>query len=64
MRVMTSKERQELEMLIEQKIDEYLGDPDIGLQLRPEFVAELRKRMKKNRKYTPMSAVAKQYGLR
>ena len=61
---MTSKEKQELELLIEHKIEEYLGDPDTGLELRPEFVAQLRKRMKSKQKLTPMSAVAKKYGLR
>jgi len=61
---MTLKERQDLEFLIEQKIEEYLGDPDAGLKLRPEFVAELRRRMKKKQKFTPMSVVAKKYGLR
>jgi len=61
---MTLKERKDLELLIEHKIEEYLGDPDVGRQLRPEFVAELKKRMKRKQKLTPMSAVAKRYGLR
>ena len=60
---MTLKERQELEMLIEHKIEEYLGDPDSGLQLRPEFVAELRERMAKKQKLTPIEAVAEKYGI-
>ena len=61
--VMATKDRADLEMLIEQKIEEYLGDPDEGLKPRPGFLAELRRRMKKKQKYTPMSAVAKKYGL-
>ncbi len=60
---MTLKERQALELLIEHKIEGYLGDPDEGLKLRPAFLAELRRRMKKKQTYTPMSIVAKKYEL-
>jgi hypothetical protein len=35
----------ELELLIEQKILEVLGDPDSGLPLREEFRQELRRRL-------------------
>ncbi len=35
----------ELELLIERKILEILGDPESGLQLREEFRQELRKRL-------------------
>ena len=50
--------------LIEQKILEFLGDPDSTLELRPSFVRELRKRMTKKQKFTSLSVVAKKYGLR
>ena len=33
----------ELEYLIEQKILEVLGDPDSGLELKPEFKQELKR---------------------
>lgn len=61
---MTSKERQELELLIEHKIEEYLGDPDEGLQLRPEFLARLRANMRKKQRLVPHEEVLKKYGLR
>jgi len=35
----------ELELLIEQKVLEILGDPDSGLDLKEEFKAELRQRL-------------------
>jgi len=35
----------ELELLIEQKVLEILGDPDFGLDLKEEFKAELRQRL-------------------
>jgi ethanolamine ammonia-lyase small subunit len=60
---MTSKERKDLEFLIEQKIEEYLGDPDVGRQLRPEFVAELKRRMKKKQKTISHTEVLKRYDL-
>jgi len=62
---MTTTERnKKLENLVEQKILEFLGDPDSGLELKKSFVLELKKRMSKKQKYTPMSVVAKKYGLR
>lgn len=62
---MTAAERnKKLENLVEQKIFEFLGDPDSGLELKKSFVVELRKRMRKNQKFTPLSVVAKKYGLR
>ncbi len=61
---MTSKERQDLEFLIEQKIEEYLGDPDAGLKLRPEFLARLRRNMRKKQRLIPHDQVLKKYGLR
>ena len=53
-----------IENIVEQKILEFLGDPDSGLELKKSFVLELKKRMSKKQKYTPMSVVAKKYGLR
>jgi len=37
---------EELEYLIEQKILEFLGDPDFGLELRDEFREELENRLR------------------
>jgi hypothetical protein len=36
----------ELELLIEQKILEFFGDPDSGLELKQEFKEELERRLK------------------
>jgi len=36
----------DLDNLIEQKVLEFLGDPDSGLELRSEFKQELKKRLK------------------
>ena len=36
----------DLEHLIEQKVMEFLGDPDSGLDLRKEFKEELDRRLK------------------
>ena len=36
---------EDLEFLIEQKVLEILGDPDSGLELKPEFKRELRRRL-------------------
>ncbi|OGG58286.1 hypothetical protein A3C86_03550 [Candidatus Kaiserbacteria bacterium RIFCSPHIGHO2_02_FULL_49_16] len=61
---MTTAERdKKLENLIEQKIFEFLGDPDSGLELKKSFAMKLRKRLKERQKLTPLSAVAKKYGL-
>jgi hypothetical protein len=37
---------EDLEFLIEQKVLEILGDPDSGLELKPEFKRELGRRLK------------------
>ena len=58
-------DHRKLQNLIEQKILEFFGDPDAGLELRPSHLRELKKRMaQKNRKLTPLSVVAKKYGVR
>lgn len=37
----------DLELFIEQKLLEIIGDPDSGLQLREEFRAKMEERLKK-----------------
>ncbi len=61
---MTAGKRKELEHLIEQKILEFLGDPDSGLKLKKSFVSEMRKRMNKKQTLVPNFVVAKRYGVR
>ena len=61
----TAEKNKQLGNLIEQKILEFFGDPDAGLELRTSHLRELKKRMaQKNRKLTPLSVVAKKYGVR
>ena len=62
---MTTAERnKKLENLVEQKILEFFGDPDAGLELKKSFVVELQKRLNKKQKLTPNSVVARKYGVR
>ena len=62
---MTAAEKdRQLDARIEQKILEFFGDPDAGLELKPSFVRELKKRMaQKDRKLTSHAEVLKRYGL-
>lgn len=61
---MTTAERnKKLENLIEQKILEFLGDPDSGLELKKGFLNNLRKNMRKTQKLTSHADVLKKYGL-
>ena len=51
----------ELEDFIEQKLLEILGDPDSGLQLKPEFQKKLEIRFKKASKRIPHREVIKRF---
>lgn len=53
---------EELEYLIEQKILEVLGDPDSGLELKPEFKEELERRLKTPSRMIPHEQVVKIVG--
>ncbi|MBT9145414.1 MAG: hypothetical protein DDT42_01285 [candidate division WS2 bacterium] len=52
----------DLEYLIEQKVLEILGDPDSGLELKDEFKAELRERLKNSSKRISHQEVVKRVG--
>jgi hypothetical protein len=52
----------ELEHLIEQKVLELLGDPDAGLELRPDFKEELNRRLRSSRQNTSHLEVVKRFG--
>lgn len=52
-----------VEQKVEQKLLEFLGDPDEDLELKRSFLIKLKKRMKEKQKYTPLSVVARKYGL-
>ena len=51
----------ELEDLIEQKLLELLGDPDSGLELKPEFRKKLKMRLKKASPRTSHQEVMKRF---
>ena len=61
---MTDKERKELGHLVEQKILDFFGDPDAGLDLKEPFAAELRKRLNQQQKLVPHSEIAAKHGVR
>ena len=42
----TTLTKDEIEMLVEQKVLELLGDPDSGLSLKDDFKKKLRQRLK------------------
>jgi len=52
----------ELEYLIEQKILEVLGDPDFGLELKPEFKQELKRRLENPSRRIPHHEVLSRIG--
>ena len=61
---MIAKTDKKLENLVEQKVLEFLGDPDSGLTLKKSFVAKLRKHLAQKNRYVPHASVLKRYGLR
>jgi len=52
----------DLEHLIEQKILEIFGDPDSGLELKPEFKKKLESRLKKPSGKISHEEVLKKFG--
>lgn len=50
--------------LVEQKLLEFLGDPDANRELKKNFTLKLRKRLKTHQKLVPMTTVAREYGIR
>ena len=62
---MTAAQRnKKLGDLVEQKILEFFGDPDAGLELKKGFLNTLRKNVGKNQKLVSHAQVLKKYGLR
>ncbi len=53
--------KKEIELLVEQKVLELLGDPDNGLQLKEDFKKKISKRLKKLSDTVPHSEVMKKY---
>jgi len=59
----TAQREKEIENIVERKLLEFLGDPDEGLELRPSFVSELKRRLKSKQKYISHAEVTRRYGL-
>lgn len=58
--------RQWIEMIVEQKLLEMLGDPDEGLALRPEIAERVRRTLAEiaqGQTFVPAQEVAKELGL-
>lgn len=53
-----------IEEVVERKLYEILGDPDEGLELRPEVQKRLRKSLRKTPKGIPAKKVAEELGLK
>ena len=61
----TAQLNKEIGDIVEQKLLDFFGDPDAGLEVRKSLITRLQKQMKqKNRKLIPHSEVLKRYGLR
>ena len=48
---------------VQDKLDEILGDPDEGLEVREEIIEELKAQRKHRKKLIPGEEVMRQYGL-
>ena len=61
---MSSKDvHNDIELLVEQKILEFFGDPDSGLELQEGYKKQLRKRIGSQQKLTANGDVLKRYGI-
>jgi hypothetical protein len=52
-----------VEDIIDRKLEEYFGDPDEGLELRPEFLKKLKASKKSKAKTISMEQVCKELGI-
>ena len=62
MRKISDLTPEELELFIEQKIEQIIGDPDSGLELKEEFKAELKKRLGQTTGKVSQEEIAKRFG--
>ena len=53
---------EELELFIEQKVSEILGDPDCELELREDFKKRLEQRLKNPSRTVSQAEVEKKFG--
>ncbi len=63
MSMITKELDRTLDQIVEQKILEFFGDPDSGLELKKEFLKELRNREKHSRKFVAHKTILKKYGI-
>lgn len=60
----TTLTKKDVEMLVEQKVPELLGDPDSGLSLKEEFKKKLRRRLKNLSDTISHATIVKKYAQR
>jgi len=53
-----------IKQTVQETIDDMLDDPDEGLELREEFVAQLKKSLESDEKMIPLEEVVKKIGLK
>ncbi len=53
-----------IEEMVEAKLEEYLGDPDEGLELKEEVIQRLKAHEALKKPRIPMEQVAKKHGLK
>ena len=52
-----------IEDTVEERLQEYLGDPDEGLEIREDVVQKLRANIASKKPRIPFEKIAKKYGL-
>jgi predicted house-cleaning noncanonical NTP pyrophosphatase (MazG superfamily) len=52
-----------IEDTVEERLQEYLGDPDEGLEIREEIIQKLKSHEASRKPRIPMEQVAKKYGI-
>ncbi|MFA4932735.1 MAG: hypothetical protein WC625_07515 [Caldisericia bacterium] len=53
---------EDLELFIEQKVSEILGDPDSGLELKDDFKEQLKQRLKSSSRAISQEEMEKRFG--
>ena len=48
---------------VDQRLEERFGDPDIGLEVKPEIIEKIR-RIKRKKEYSPVEDAAQRLGLK
>lgn len=61
---MSPRMREEMEMMVYKVLEDIEYDPDYGLELRPSFVRELKRRIASKGKNIPFAEVKRRLGLK